>query len=147
MVDYSVADVPEALVSKEAGLLKTEQLARMRLLECPLCLEQLGVSAKVLPCQHTFCVTCLQRREAAHPRLLCPECGAPVPGGTVAELPANLLLVRLLEGLRGSAGPSGDRRTGRCAVPSARGSLPVREGQQQQESQHRETQGHREVSA
>ncbi|XP_039976353.1 E3 ubiquitin-protein ligase SH3RF2 [Xiphias gladius] len=146
MVDYSVADVPEALVSKEAGLLKTEQLARMRLLECPLCLEQLGVSAKVLPCQHTFCVTCLQRREAAHPRLLCPECGAPVPGGTVAELPANLLLVRLLEGLRGSAGPSGDRRTGRCAVPSARGSLPVREGQQQQESQHRETQGHRELA-
>lgn len=124
-----------------------EELALMALLECPLCFEQLDVSAKVLPCQHTFCVSCLQSQAAARSQLLCPECRSPVPVRTVEELPANLLLVRLLEGIQGSPGPGRDRQTARYAVPSARGGLTVREGQQQQESQHREKQGHNEVSA
>ena len=124
-----------------------EELALMTLLECPLCLEQLDVSAKVLPCQHTFCASCLQRYEVAHSQLLCPECGAPVPARTVEELPANLLLVRLLEGLQGSTGPNG-RQTGHYALPLFRGGSALREGQQQQqEAQHREMQGHSEVSA
>ncbi|KAM9356557.1 E3 ubiquitin-protein ligase SH3RF2 isoform 2-T2 [Symphorus nematophorus] len=122
-----------------------EELPLMALLECPLCLEQLDVSAKVLPCQHTFCKSCLQRQEAAHSQLFCPECRAPVPARTVEELPANLLLVRLLEGLQRSLlGPRQDRETARYAVPFARGGLTVREGQHQQESQHREKQGHNE---
>ena len=29
-------------------------------LECSVCLEPLTTSHKVLPCQHTFCVQCLQ---------------------------------------------------------------------------------------
>nr|XP_019958888.1 PREDICTED: putative E3 ubiquitin-protein ligase SH3RF2 [Paralichthys olivaceus] len=122
-----------------------EELALMTLLECPLCLEQLDVSAKVLPCQHTFCASCLQRYEVAHSQLLCPECCAPAPARTVDELPANLLLVRLLEGLQGSTGPT-SRQTGRYAVPVFRGSSAVREGQQQQEGQHREMQGHSELA-
>ncbi|XP_018531230.1 E3 ubiquitin-protein ligase SH3RF2 [Lates calcarifer] len=146
MVDYSVSDVPEALASKRSGPFKMEELALIASLECPLCLEQLDVSAKVLPCQHTFCMTCLQRQETAHSQLLCPECRAPVPARTVEELPTNLLLVRLLEGLQGSAGPGDNRQTGRYAVPLARGSLTVREGRQQQENQHRETQGHSELA-
>lgn len=120
----------------------------MALLECPLCCQQLDISAKVLPCQHTFCMSCLQKQEVANSQLLCPECRAPVPARTVEELPANHLLVRLLEGLRGSPKPSRDRQTVRYAVPVTRGPMTFREGQQQQERQlrEREKQGHSEVS-
>lgn len=147
MVDCSVSRAPEALLPKRGGPVKMEEPTLMALLECPLCFEQLDVSAKVLPCQHTFCMPCLQRQEATRSQLLCPECRAPVPSRTVEELPANPLLVRLLEGLRGSPGPSRDRQTARYATPLSRGGLRVREGQQQQESQRREKQGHSEVSA
>ncbi|XP_023258829.1 putative E3 ubiquitin-protein ligase SH3RF2 [Seriola lalandi dorsalis] len=146
MVDDSVSEVPAAVVSKRGGPFKMEELSLMALLECPLCLEQLDVSAKVLPCQHTFCMTCLQRQKAAHSQLLCPQCCAPVSARTVEELPTNLLLVRLLEGLQGSVGPSSNRHIGRYAVPLSWGSVTVKEGQQQQQSQHRETQGHNELA-
>lgn len=145
MVDYSVSTAPEAFLRRKAHPFKMEELAVMALLECPLCFEQLDVTAKVLPCQHTFCMSCLQRQEASHSQLFCPECRAPVPARTLEELPANLLLVRLLEGLQGSLRPSKDRQTARHAVPLALGG---REGQQQQNSQQRERekQGHNEVS-
>ncbi|XP_077433876.1 E3 ubiquitin-protein ligase SH3RF2 isoform X2 [Vanacampus margaritifer] len=115
-----------------------EALSVMALLECPLCSEQLDASAKVLPCQHTFCKACLQRQEAAHSQLFCPECRAPVMARTVEELPANILLVGLLEGLQGSAGPS---RNSHYALPFARRSGTVREGH------YREQQSHKEVSS
>lgn len=137
MVDYSLTASPEAPHLKEAGPLKMEELAVMALLECPLCFEQLDVSAKVLPCQHTFCMSCLQKHRAAHAPspLLCPDCRAPVPARTVEELPANLLLVRLLGGLQGSPRPSRDRQRARYSVPSSRSDGTVREGQQQLENQ------------
>ncbi|XP_077183082.1 E3 ubiquitin-protein ligase SH3RF2 isoform X2 [Paroedura picta] len=69
------------------------------LLECPVCLEKLDVSAKVLPCQHTFCKPCLQRILKSHKELRCPECRTLVLC-SIEELPANLLLIRLLDGLR-----------------------------------------------
>ncbi|KAF3838194.1 hypothetical protein F7725_009962 [Dissostichus mawsoni] len=144
MVDYSVSDAAGA--SKRGDPFKMEELALSALLECPMCCEPLDVSAKVLPCQHTFCTSCLQRQEAAHSLLHCPECGAPAAARTVEELPANLLLVQLLEGLQGSKGPSRDRYTSHYTVPMVRGGLAVRESQQQQEDQHRETQGHSELS-
>ncbi|XP_054453729.1 E3 ubiquitin-protein ligase SH3RF2 [Anoplopoma fimbria] len=140
MVDYSVSDAAGALLPKRGGPFKMEELALSDLLECPLCYEPLDVSAKVLPCQHTFCTSCLQKQEAAHTQLLCPECGAPVPARTVEELPANFLLVRILEGLRGSPGPGKDRQAARYAVPLARGGLTVWEGQ------HGEKQGHNELA-
>ncbi|XP_026186517.1 E3 ubiquitin-protein ligase SH3RF1 isoform X4 [Mastacembelus armatus] len=146
VVDYSVSDVPEDLVSKRGGPFKMEELSLMALLECPLCLEQLDVSAKVLPCQHTFCMTCLQRQEAAQSQLFCPECRAPFPDRTVEELPANLLLVQILEGIQGSTGlssnsNSSNRQTAHYAAPLSRGSLTFRE---HQESQYKELQGHNE---
>ncbi|XP_069027250.1 E3 ubiquitin-protein ligase SH3RF2 isoform X1 [Embiotoca jacksoni] len=144
MVDYTVSDVPEALVPNKGGPFKMDELSLMALLECPLCLEQLDVSAKVLPCQHTFCMSCLQRQEAAQSQLVCPECLAPVPARMVEELPANPLLVQFLEGLQGPAGPGRNIQRARYAVPLARGSLTVRDDQQQQESPHREKQGHSE---
>uniref|UniRef100_A0A3P8TJR3 SH3 domain containing ring finger 2 n=1 Tax=Amphiprion percula TaxID=161767 RepID=A0A3P8TJR3_AMPPE len=143
MVDYSVSHEPESLVSKSRGPSKMEELVLLALLECPLCMEQLDASAKVLPCQHTFCASCLQRQEAANSQLHCPECRTPVPAWTVEELPTNLLLVRLLEGLQSSGGPGRNAHAARYAVPLARGSLTVGEDQQQ-ERQHREKQGHSE---
>ncbi|KAK7922874.1 hypothetical protein WMY93_009776 [Mugilogobius chulae] len=78
-----------------------EELSLMALLECPLCLEPLDTSAKVLPCQHTFCKPCLQRQETVtHSHLLCPECQTPAQARTAEELPTNVMLVRLLERLQ-----------------------------------------------
>ncbi|XP_039872470.1 E3 ubiquitin-protein ligase SH3RF1 isoform X4 [Simochromis diagramma] len=142
MVDYSVSDVPEALFSNNS--FKMEELALMALLECPLCLEKLDASAKVLPCQHTFCLPCLQRHEADQYQLFCPECRAPVPARTAEELPTNLLLVRLLEGLNGPSGPSKNTQKSRYAVPVSRESLTARDDKQYQESPNREKQGNNE---
>lgn len=135
MVDYSLTAAPEAPHMKEAGPLKMEELAVIALLECPLCSEQLDVSAKVLPCQHTFCMSCLQKHQAAHAPspLLCPDCRAPVPARTVEELPANLLLVRLLDGIQPR--PSRDRHRARYSVPPSKSDVTVMEGQQQLEDQ------------
>ncbi|XP_017279538.1 E3 ubiquitin-protein ligase SH3RF2 isoform X2 [Kryptolebias marmoratus] len=140
MVDYSISDVPGALFSSPGGPFKMEDLTLTALLECPLCSEQLSASAKVLPCQHTFCVSCLQRQEEAAPsQLLCPECGAPVPVRTVDALPENLLLVRLLEGLQGLSG------TGRSAQRARYDSLSG-DDDQPPESQSREKQGQSEAA-
>lgn len=79
------------------------------LLECPLCMEPLDESAKVLPCQHTFCKSCFQQHEASHPHQMgCPECRAAV-SGSVEERPTNPLLLRLLESLQ-EQGPLGTPR-------------------------------------
>ncbi|KAM4748810.1 E3 ubiquitin-protein ligase SH3RF2 [Rhinophrynus dorsalis] len=77
-----------------------DEFVVLDLLDCPVCLGKLDVTAKVLPCQHTFCQPCLQRLFKGKKELRCPECRTPV-FCSIEELPANLLLVRLLEGLRG----------------------------------------------
>nr|XP_044988070.1 E3 ubiquitin-protein ligase SH3RF2 [Jaculus jaculus] len=76
-----------------------DDLTLLDLLECPICFEKLDVTAKVLPCQHTFCKPCLQRIFKAHKELRCPECRTLV-FCSIEALPANLLLVRLLDGVR-----------------------------------------------
>ncbi|CAL4214360.1 unnamed protein product, partial [Meganyctiphanes norvegica] len=77
-------------------------------LECSVCLEQLDDTSRVLPCQHTFCLRCLQDIVQSHKELRCPECRVLV---TVAleNLPTNILLMRILEGLR---------NTTRCSLGS-----------------------------
>ncbi|XP_073932836.1 E3 ubiquitin-protein ligase SH3RF2 isoform X3 [Castor canadensis] len=84
-----------------------DDLTLLDLLECPVCFEKLDVTAKVLPCQHTFCKPCLQRIFKAHKELRCPECRTLV-FCSIEALPANLLLVRLLDGVR--SGHSSGRR-------------------------------------
>lgn len=69
------------------------------LLECSVCLEQLDSTSKVLPCQHTFCRRCLDEIVHSHKELRCPECRILVEC-SVDELPLNILLVRLLEGIK-----------------------------------------------
>ncbi|XP_048187064.1 E3 ubiquitin-protein ligase SH3RF2 [Perognathus longimembris pacificus] len=101
-----------------------DDLTLLDLLECPVCLEKLDVTARVLPCQHTFCKPCLQRIFKAHRELRCPECRTPV-AGSVEALPANLLLVQLLDGLRAGrrSGPAGSLpRPGPLTARDGRGS-------------------------
>ena len=68
--------------------------------ECSVCFEKLDVTSRVLPCQHTFCMRCLQQIIDARNELRCPECREHVPVRQVTELPTNILLVRILDGLK-----------------------------------------------
>ncbi|XDV42075.1 hypothetical protein PO909_010819 [Leuciscus waleckii] len=76
-----------------------DESALLDLLECPVCLERLDTTAKVLPCQHTFCRRCLLGIVGSRGELRCPECRTLVESG-VDELPSNILLVRLLDGIK-----------------------------------------------
>lgn len=69
------------------------------LLECSVCLDRLDHTSKVLPCQHTFCRRCLDEIYGTKRELRCPECRTLVEIA-VEELPSNILLIRLLEGLK-----------------------------------------------
>lgn len=91
------------------------------LLECSVCLDRLNTSSKVLPCQHTFCrkclevssddeiqkfvcdcecisFTCFQVIYASRQELRCPECRILVDT-KIEDLPPNVLLMRILEGM------------------------------------------------
>jgi E3 ubiquitin-protein ligase SH3RF len=72
------------------------------LLECSVCLERLDTSSKVLPCQHTFCKKCLEEIVSTHKELRCPECRILVDV-KIDDLPPNVLLMRILEGMRNAA--------------------------------------------
>ncbi|XP_040459628.1 E3 ubiquitin-protein ligase SH3RF2 [Falco naumanni] len=76
-----------------------DDIALLDLLECPVCFEKLDATAKVLPCQHTFCKPCLQRILKTQKELRCPECRTLVLC-SIEQLPSNLLLIRLLDGVR-----------------------------------------------
>lgn len=93
------------------------------LLECPVCLERLDATAKVLPCQHTFCRRCLQGIVGSRGELRCPECRTLVECA-VDELPSNILLVRLLDGIKQRprrAGPGAGGCTNGTSGAVARG--------------------------
>lgn len=73
------------------------------LLECSVCLDTLGRNHKVLPCQHTFCTSCLTDVYRKNPQnFLCPECRTPCPVG-LDRLPSNVILNRILEGMASGA--------------------------------------------
>lgn len=79
------------------------------LLECSVCLERLDTSSKVLPCQHTFCKKCLEEIVLTHKELRCPECRVLVES-KIEELPPNVLLMRILEGMRNAGNPIPKKR-------------------------------------
>nr|XP_060625668.1 E3 ubiquitin-protein ligase SH3RF3 isoform X2 [Anolis sagrei ordinatus] len=98
-----------------------DESSLLDLLECSVCLERLDTTAKVLPCQHTFCRRCLESIVSSRHELRCPECRILVGCG-VDELPANILLVRLLDGIRqrprgGGGGGGGGAGNGNGAAP------------------------------
>uniref|UniRef100_A0A3Q2Y119 RING-type E3 ubiquitin transferase n=1 Tax=Hippocampus comes TaxID=109280 RepID=A0A3Q2Y119_HIPCM len=94
-----------------------ESSSLLDLLECSVCLERLDTTAKVLPCQHTFCRRCLENIVSSRNELRCPECRILVDCG-VDDLPANILLVRLLDGIK-----QRPQRGGAGRQPVAGGSL------------------------
>ncbi|XP_072899683.1 E3 ubiquitin-protein ligase SH3RF3-like isoform X1 [Hemitrygon akajei] len=93
-----------------------DESSLLDLLECSVCLERLDTTAKVLPCQHTFCKRCLEKIVSSRNELRCPECRILVDCG-VDELPANILLVRLLDGIKQRP------RNGRSALTPGPGSF------------------------
>ncbi|XP_071642543.1 E3 ubiquitin-protein ligase SH3RF3 isoform X3 [Temnothorax longispinosus] len=90
------------------------------LLECSVCLERLDTSSKVLPCQHTFCKKCLEEIVSTHRELRCPECRVLVDA-KVDDLPPNVLLMRILEGMRNAA----PKNQAKSALPLSRSSGPT----------------------
>ncbi|XP_071562756.1 E3 ubiquitin-protein ligase SH3RF3 isoform X3 [Temnothorax nylanderi] len=90
------------------------------LLECSVCLERLDTSSKVLPCQHTFCKKCLEEIVSTHRELRCPECRVLVDV-KVDDLPPNVLLMRILEGMRNAA----PKNQAKSALPLSRSSGPT----------------------
>ncbi len=103
-----------------------DEHALNELLECSVCLERLDCTSKVLPCQHTFCRRCLEEIVSTKSELRCPECRTLVQV-SVEDLPGNILLIRLLEGIKNAArlgsgtgaSPSGSR-AGSCPVSPCR---------------------------
>ncbi|XP_054261810.1 E3 ubiquitin-protein ligase SH3RF1 isoform X2 [Macrosteles quadrilineatus] len=87
------------------------------LLECSVCLERLDTSSKVLPCQHTFCKKCLEDILTTNKELRCPECRVLVEV-KIEDLPPNVLLMRILEGMR-NAGPKKRNSLGSVRQPSS----------------------------
>ena len=82
--------------------LTMDETSLNELLECSVCLERLDSTSKVLPCQHTFCRRCLEEIISAKNELRCPECRTLVEI-RIEELPTNILLIRLLEGMKTAA--------------------------------------------
>lgn len=85
------------------------------LLECSVCLDRLDHTSKVLPCQHTFCRRCLEEIVSTKGELRCPECRFLVEV-RVEDLPSNILLIRLLEGIKTKSCTDRARSPGRYTV-------------------------------
>ncbi|XP_015834928.1 E3 ubiquitin-protein ligase SH3RF1 isoform X4 [Tribolium castaneum] len=98
------------------------------LLECSVCLDRLDTSSKVLPCQHTFCRKCLQEIVHKHKELRCPECRILV-NSKVDDLPPNVLLMRILEGMKNNAVPKKQQRAPKSIQAPAVHHTPVHQQQ------------------
>ena len=120
-----MANSNDTIVSK--GMQESQTRLDDSWLECSVCLEALTRNHKVLPCQHTFCVPCLQDLASSakakqkisdtsgtqdtsadnvglQPQgFLCPECRCCVDIA-LDKLPSNVILNRILESL-GGGGP------------------------------------------
>ncbi|KAF4530494.1 hypothetical protein B566_EDAN018470, partial [Ephemera danica] len=91
------------------------------LLECPICIERFK-RPKMLPCQHTFCLSCLEKQISTNGSkdanvvisikdsttvLFCPTCRAQVklsPEKGVTSLPPNLYIESLLRVVKANGG-------------------------------------------
>ncbi len=96
----------------------------LRILECPMCLELYDTSSrwpKLLPCQHTFCRTCLTQLDKQG-SVACPQCRQQhkSPAGGAQQLPNNFTMLALLD-VHNKSGPSPP-----ASVSSSSESIPVR---------------------
>lgn len=69
------------------------------LIECSICLSELNIQHKMLPCQHTFCLVCLNKltkfASICNP-VMCPECQSTIPMD-IDLLSTNIMVMRLIE--------------------------------------------------
>ncbi|XP_078684630.1 uncharacterized protein LOC144918062 isoform X3 [Branchiostoma floridae x Branchiostoma belcheri] len=86
------------MASGVAGQIKEEFLV------CQICFEDY-LNPKVLPCQHTFCKTCLENMVAKMGKLTCPNCrlACQLPRSGVEGLPTSFF-VNKLRSIIGNAG-------------------------------------------
>ncbi|XP_017867700.1 PREDICTED: E3 ubiquitin-protein ligase SH3RF1 [Drosophila arizonae] len=107
------------------------------LLECSVCLERLDTTSKVLPCQHTFCRKCLLDIVASQQKLRCPECRVLV-NCRIDDLPPNVLLMRILEGMKQNAGKN-DTKTEELPnkIQQQQEAQPTQQQLQQKQQQQR----------
>lgn len=109
------------------------------IIECSICLDRLKHDARVLPCQHTFCLDCLrvrihqrtcrehesqmssfssktflQRVANKNPNtpLACPECRQQTNIFDIDLLPRNVFLIRLLDQITQKSNGSTDKGEG-----------------------------------
>ncbi|XP_070561117.1 tripartite motif-containing protein 2-like [Ptychodera flava] len=84
-----------AMASKEPTFLED---FNEKFLVCPICSEQYK-NAKVLPCQHSFCETCLLHVVEKIGKLDCPTCrrSCELPDGGVVNLQTNFFLNQMVE--------------------------------------------------
>ncbi|XP_061401885.1 E3 ubiquitin-protein ligase SH3RF3 [Musca vetustissima] len=110
------------------------------LLECSVCLDRLKDS-KVLPCQHTFCRKCLEVIYASRQELRCPECRILVET-KIDDLPPNVLLMRILEGMKNAAAKQQNQQQQHHTTTSSNEDRLTlqRQIQQQQQLQHQQHQ-------
>ena len=71
------------------------------MLECPVCKERFS-QPRVLPCQHTFCLHCLEKLKEHHntrESIPCPVCRATYHLSTAAigDLPKNIFAGNLID--------------------------------------------------
>ena len=72
-----------------------------QVLECSVCYEQMS-DPKMLPCQHTFCVSCLIKTANYNlKKISCAICRSQhnLPNGGVVGFPNNLTLVTLIDSM------------------------------------------------
>ena len=96
-----------------------------KILECPICLEQIE-NPKMLPCQHSFCMkNCLENiviRNSVDQRrqqLTCPICRKqfPVPENGISGFPNNYVLQNLLDNQEKYRNPEADTSSIKPSAP------------------------------
>lgn len=87
----------------------TEVFVQEHLLECGICLDMLNETCKMLPCQHTYCKTCLENTRRNEGCLRCPQCRT-VIDIDINDLPKNLVLLSLIEQVKKKPLPPPSKR-------------------------------------
>ena len=72
-----------------------------RHLECPVCLDMYD-KPKALPCQHTFCLSCIKRTAKGGNTIQCPSCKTfhRLPNDKAEDFPNNYTLMPMIEELQ-----------------------------------------------
>ncbi len=85
--------------------------------ECVICMEGYRAEGekrpKLLPCSHTFCLSCLRRLNSLHGNVRCPECRKvnPVDGAGVEAFATNRYILAHLEQLEEERGKKREEGT------------------------------------